>query len=79
MLDILVRLADGRSIGIEMEAWPRRVFIEREVYYWSCMHSKQLDAGESYTFAIQANGTGTAGRAAVSAARFMASQLRSSV
>lgn len=49
VLDILVRLADGRSIGIEMEAWPRRVFVDREVYYWSCLHSKQLDAGESHS------------------------------
>lgn len=48
ILDILVRLADGRFVGIEMESFPRAVFIARELYYWAKTHAKQLESGEDY-------------------------------
>lgn len=48
VLDIRVVLGDGRRICIELEARPRRVFIQRDLFYWSRTYSGQLDSGENY-------------------------------
>ena len=48
VLDILVELADGETVYIEMESWPRPVFVARNLYYWARSHGNQLGSGDDY-------------------------------
>lgn len=48
VLDLLVRLDDGRTVDVEMESIPRPLFIPRNVFYWARAHARQLSKGADY-------------------------------
>lgn len=48
VLDVLVSLSDGRTVDIEMETWPRPIFVARDLFYWARAHGKQLGDGDDY-------------------------------
>jgi len=48
VLDLHVRLADGRQIDVEMQADPWQSVRSRALYYWARMYSAQLGPGIPY-------------------------------
>ena len=48
VLDILVRLADGRAINVEMQSAKQAHFRDRSLYYWARAYGMQLEAGSSF-------------------------------
>jgi predicted transposase/invertase (TIGR01784 family) len=49
VLDIHVRLADGRHIDVEMQAQVHPGFRQRVLYYWARLYGAQLLRGDHYT------------------------------
>ena len=49
VLDILVSLADGRQIDVEMQADKRPGFRKRALLYWARMYASQISPGSEYT------------------------------
>ena len=48
LLDIHVRMSDGRHIDVEMQAQLHPGFGQRVMYYWARLHSSQLSRGDYY-------------------------------
>ena len=48
MLDISARLADGRTVDIEVQLVNRRDFRKRAPFYWAMRHVMKLEEGMSY-------------------------------
>ncbi len=48
VLDLMLRLADGSLVDVEMQVDRRPAFRKRALYYWSRMFSSQLVRGEVY-------------------------------
>jgi len=48
VLDIHVRLADGRHIDVEMQSELHAGLAQRFVYYWARLHASQLTIGDHY-------------------------------
>lgn len=48
VLDLMVELADGTTVDVEMETIPAPEFLERLVFYWARSHGRQLATGEGY-------------------------------
>jgi predicted transposase/invertase (TIGR01784 family) len=48
VLDLHVKLADGRQIDVEMQAKPHHGLRSRVLYYWARMYSAQLRPGMTY-------------------------------
>ena len=48
MIDIHVRLADGRHIDVEMQSQWHLGLAERFLYYWARLHASQLTVGDHY-------------------------------
>ena len=48
VLDIHVRLADGRHIDVEMQSQVHNALISRFLYYWARLHAMQLTVGHHY-------------------------------
>lgn len=48
VLDLLVELADGSSVDVEMETLPAPEFLDRLLFYWARSHARQLRPGEGY-------------------------------
>jgi predicted transposase/invertase (TIGR01784 family) len=48
VLDIQVRLADGRHVDVEMQSRPHGPVIQRFLYYWARLHAAQLTRGDHY-------------------------------
>ncbi len=48
VLDIHVRLADGRHIDVEMQSELHLGLAQRFLYYWARLHASQLSAGDCY-------------------------------
>ena len=48
VLDILVRLADGRAINVEMQSAKQTHFRDRSLYYWARAYGTQLEAGSTF-------------------------------
>jgi predicted transposase/invertase (TIGR01784 family) len=49
VLDIAVRLGDGRMVDVEMQAESRPGFRRRALYYWARLYGAQLTPGQPYT------------------------------
>ena len=48
VLDIHVRLVDGRHIDVEMQSEVRSGLTQRFLYYWARLHASQLTIGDRY-------------------------------
>ena len=48
ILDIKAQSLDGRLYNIEMQAFSKKFYLERVLYYWAKLYSRQLKEGESY-------------------------------
>lgn len=48
-LDILVSLADGTKLDVEMQADKRPAFRDRALYYWARVFGARLEPGDSYS------------------------------
>jgi len=49
VLDVAVRLGDGRMVDVEMQADSRPGFRRRALYYWARLFGSQLTPGQLYT------------------------------
>jgi hypothetical protein len=47
-LDVLVRLATGEEVDVEMQSQRRPALRERALYYWARLYAGQLQRGDSY-------------------------------
>jgi predicted transposase/invertase (TIGR01784 family) len=48
LLDIHVRLSNGRHVDVEMQSELHPSFTQRVLYYWARLHSSQLSIGDCY-------------------------------
>ena len=48
VLDVLVDLADGRQVDIEMQVAGHPAFRERLLYYWARLYGAQISRGQRY-------------------------------
>ncbi len=48
VLDIHVRLSDGRQVDVEMQSESHSGLEERFLYYWARLHASQLSVGDRY-------------------------------
>ena len=49
ILDIKAQSLDGRLYNIEMQAFSQKFYLERILYYWAKLYSRQLKEGDPYT------------------------------
>ncbi len=49
VLDVLVRLRDGRRVDVEMQSREQRSLLPRVLYYWAGMFRGQLEKGDDFT------------------------------
>jgi predicted transposase/invertase (TIGR01784 family) len=55
VLDILVRLADGSLVDVEMQVQRRPGFPKRIIFYWARTYTSQLDRGAEYAELLPAS------------------------
>jgi predicted transposase/invertase (TIGR01784 family) len=48
ILDLRVRLGDGRQVDVEMQQAPHAAMPERALYYWARLYGSQLQPGETH-------------------------------
>src|SRR5690606_1860594 len=48
VLDVLVRLRDGRLFNVEMQSRPEPGFRQRGLFYWSRLYQSQVQRGGGY-------------------------------
>jgi predicted transposase/invertase (TIGR01784 family) len=49
LLDVLVRLDDGRQVDVEMQSHSRPGLRQRALFYWARLYASQIGRGQSHT------------------------------
>ena len=49
VVDVLIRLQDGRRVDVEMQSREQRSLLPRVLYYWAGMFRGQLERGDDFT------------------------------
>jgi predicted transposase/invertase (TIGR01784 family) len=49
LLDVLVRLGDGRQVDVEMQSCSRPGLWQRALFYWARMYAAQIGRGQTHT------------------------------